>query len=31
MLSRRLVFLPLIGAIVAGLFGRWVGDRGAQS
>lgn len=24
------VFLPLIGAIVAGLFGRWIGDRGAQ-
>ncbi|MBF0391079.1 MAG: NADH-quinone oxidoreductase subunit L [Alphaproteobacteria bacterium] len=25
-----IVFLPLLGAIVAGLFGRWVGDRGAQ-
>ncbi len=24
------VFLPLIGAIIAGLFGRWIGDRGAQ-
>lgn len=24
------VFLPLIGSIVAGLFGRWIGDRGAQ-
>ena len=25
-----LVFLPLLGAIVAGLFGRVIGDRGAQ-
>jgi NADH-quinone oxidoreductase subunit L len=25
-----LVFLPLLGAAIAGLFGRWVGDRGAQ-
>jgi NADH-quinone oxidoreductase subunit L len=24
------VFLPLVGAIVAGLFGRLIGDRGAQ-
>jgi len=24
------VFLPLIGAIIAGLFGRVIGDRGAQ-
>jgi len=24
------VFLPLLGAIVAGLFGRLIGDRGAQ-
>jgi NADH-quinone oxidoreductase subunit L len=24
------VFLPLIGAIIAGLFGRQIGDRGAQ-
>jgi len=24
------IFLPLIGAIGAGLFGRWIGDRGAQ-
>ncbi len=24
------IFLPLIGAAVAGLFGRWIGDRGAQ-
>ncbi|CAA7621024.1 NADH-quinone oxidoreductase subunit L [Candidatus Terasakiella magnetica] len=24
------VFLPLLGAIVAGLFGRFIGDRGAQ-
>jgi NADH-quinone oxidoreductase subunit L len=25
-----IVILPLIGAIVAGFFGRWIGDRGAQ-
>jgi NADH-quinone oxidoreductase subunit L len=25
-----LVFLPLAGAIIAGLFGRMIGDRGAQ-
>jgi len=25
-----IVFLPLAGAIVAGFFGRWIGDRGAQ-
>src|SRR5262245_66327350 len=25
-----LVFLPLAGAIIAGLFGRVIGDRGAQ-
>jgi len=24
------IFLPLIGAFIAGLFGRWIGDRGAQ-
>jgi NADH-quinone oxidoreductase subunit L len=24
------VFLPLLGSIVAGFFGRWIGDRGAQ-
>jgi len=24
------IFLPLLAAIVAGLFGRWIGDRGAQ-
>ena len=24
------VFLPLLGAVVAGLFGRFIGDRGAQ-
>jgi NADH-quinone oxidoreductase subunit L len=24
------VFLPLLAAIIAGLFGRWLGDRGAQ-
>ncbi|MEX0808063.1 MAG: NADH-quinone oxidoreductase subunit L [Dongiaceae bacterium] len=25
-----IVLLPLLGAIVAGFFGRWLGDRGAQ-
>ncbi|MEM7652037.1 MAG: NADH-quinone oxidoreductase subunit L, partial [Pseudomonadota bacterium] len=30
MLYVAAVFLPLIGAIIAGLFGRAVGDRGAQ-
>jgi NADH-quinone oxidoreductase subunit L len=25
-----IVFLPLLAAIIAGLFGRWIGDRGAQ-
>ena len=24
------IFLPLFGAVVSGLFGRWVGDRGAN-
>ena len=24
------VFLPLVGSIIAGFFGRWIGDRGAQ-
>jgi NADH-quinone oxidoreductase subunit L len=24
------VFLPLMGAFIAGCFGRWIGDRGAQ-
>ncbi|MGB1548098.1 MAG: NADH-quinone oxidoreductase subunit L, partial [Alphaproteobacteria bacterium] len=24
------IFLPLIGALLAGFFGRWLGDRGAQ-
>ena len=24
------IFLPLIASIIAGLFGRWIGDRGAQ-
>ncbi|RMF10454.1 MAG: NADH-quinone oxidoreductase subunit L [Alphaproteobacteria bacterium] len=27
---QAIVFLPLIGAIIAGFFGRWIGDRGAQ-
>ena len=26
-----IVILPLIGAIVAGFFGRWIGDKGAQA
>ncbi len=25
------VFFPLLGAIIAGLFGRWIGDRAAQA
>ncbi|MBI1208264.1 MAG: NADH-quinone oxidoreductase subunit L [Azospirillum sp.] len=24
------IFLPLLAAFIAGLFGRWIGDRGAQ-
>ncbi len=24
------IFLPLIGFLIAGLFGRWIGDRGAM-
>ena len=24
------IFLPLLAAIIAGFFGRWIGDRGAQ-
>ena len=30
MLYVATIFLPLIGAVVAGLCGRWTGDRGAQ-
>ena len=30
MLETAIVLLPLIGAIIAGLFGRAIGDRGAQ-
>ena len=26
-----IVILPLIGAIVAGFFGRWIGDKGSQA
>jgi NADH-quinone oxidoreductase subunit L len=25
-----IVFLPLLGSVIAGFFGRWIGDRGAQ-
>ena len=25
-----IVFLPLLASIIAGFFGRWIGDRGAQ-
>jgi NADH-quinone oxidoreductase subunit L len=28
--SVAVVLLPLLGAIIAGFFGRWIGDRGAQ-
>ena len=30
MLEAAAVFLPLLGAVVAGFFGRWLGDRGAD-
>ncbi|CAA7625832.1 NADH-quinone oxidoreductase subunit L [Magnetospirillum sp. UT-4] len=30
MLYVAAIFLPLLGSIVAGLFGRFIGDRGAQ-
>jgi len=30
MFAALVVFFPLIGAIIAGLFGRLIGDRGAQ-
>ncbi len=29
-MESAIVFLPLIAAFVAGAFGRWIGDRGAQ-
>jgi NADH-quinone oxidoreductase subunit L len=25
-----IVFLPLVGFLIAGIFGRWIGDRGAE-
>ena len=30
MLASLVVFLPLLGSVLAGLFGRSLGDRGAQ-
>ena len=30
MIYSLIVFLPLIAFLLAGLFGRWIGDRGAQ-
>ena len=30
MIEVAIVLLPLAGAIIAGLFGRLIGDRGAQ-
>jgi NADH-quinone oxidoreductase subunit L len=30
MFATGVVFFPLLGAVIAGLFGRWIGDRGAQ-
>ena len=27
---QAIVFLPLLGCLVAGLFGRWIGARGAE-
>jgi len=29
-MDTAIVALPLIGSIIAGLFGRWIGDRGAM-
>ena len=29
-MSVAAVFLPLLGAVIAGFFGRWIGARGAQ-
>ncbi|WP_020593665.1 NADH-quinone oxidoreductase subunit L [Kiloniella laminariae] len=29
-MENYIVFLPLLGAFIAGLFGRFIGDRGAQ-
>ena len=26
-----IVFLPLAGFLIAGVFGRWIGDRGAET
>jgi len=30
MLYALIVFLPAVAALIAGFFGRWIGDRGAQ-
>ena len=30
MFAAGVVFFPMLGALIAGLFGRWIGDRGAQ-
>ena len=30
LLFKLIVFFPAIGAIIAGLFGRWIGHRGAE-
>ena len=30
MLYKTIIFLPAIGALVAGLLGRWIGHRGAE-
>src|SRR3546814_9693964 len=29
-MEAAVVFLPLLGAVIAGLFGRQIGDKGAQ-
>ena len=29
-MEAAIVFLPLLGAFLAGLFGRYIGDRGSQ-
>ena len=31
MLYKIILFAPLIGALIAGLFGKRIGDKGAQS
>ena len=30
-MDAAVIFLPLLGAVIAGLFGRQIGDKGAQA